>query len=178
MTTINKYKEMKTRLFIMIMAILGMVAIQACSDDDDKKSSDVPASFTEAFSQLYPNVKNVKWELKKNYRVAEFSENNGQVETEVWFDSDAKVAMTANDYGKNLFYIPAVVNSAFEATEYAKAPWTVDDIDYYQRKADAFYVIEVEAANKQDVSLFFDKEGKLIKTVEGQVADITPDSVL
>lgn len=169
---------MKTKLFIMLIAILGLVSLQACSDDDDKKSSDVPASFTEALSQLYPNVKNVKWELKKNYRVAEFSENNGQVETEVWFDSDAKVAMTANDYGKNMFYIPAVVNAAFEATEYAKAPWAVDDIDYYQRKADAFYVIEVEAANKPDVSLFFDKEGVLIKSVEGNVAEITPDSVI
>ena len=41
--------------------------------------------------------------------------------------------------------LPEAVRTAFAATEYAAAPWSVDDVDMLEREGvETVYVIEVE----------------------------------
>lgn len=163
---------MKKNLCIMLIAVAGIFSLASCDDDDNHRlPTPEPTKFTEALKQVFPDAKNVKWETDGAYQVAEFLTKNGQVETEVWFDADAKHVMTANDYGRDLFMIPAAVNAGFEKTVYGAAPWIVDDIDEYIRTADTVYVIEVEAKGEKDVHLFFDPQGNLLK----ESTDYTPD---
>ncbi len=166
---------MKFKFLIGLLAIFGLVSVQACSDDDDDRLDDVSQVFVDALKKLYPTATDVKWENKAPYRVAEFNKNNGQIGTEVWFDINANWKMTELDYGKNLFMLPTVINDAFTQTEYCRAPWNVDDIEEYKRPTDNFFIIEVESPQQGEVSLLFSDDGTLLKTVNGDLDNITPD---
>lgn len=149
----------------------------ACSDNDDDTPdiNNIPAKFTESLSKLYPDVKTAKWEMKGQYRVAEFNQNNNMIETEVWFNANAAKVMVHNNYGENLFLIPTVINDAIVSTKYSAMPWNIDDIDEYVMNSGSFYVIESEATGQPDMHVFIDASGKILKEVSGDIPDITPD---
>lgn len=170
---------MKLKLFYLIIALIGGFTFVSCDDDDDTpKIKDIPQTCLDSFKAKYPEATNVDWERKGNYYVADFHKNNNQVEVDAWFAANGTWVMSDNDYGKDLFMIPPVVNTSFNRTEYRD--WTIDDIDYYEYP-DAtkdFYVIEVKKAGQPDTELYFKPDGTLIKTVPSTNVDITPDTVI
>ena len=84
--------------------------------------------------------------------------------------------MTETDYGKDLFYLPSVVEKSFSEGEYGT--WIVDDIDFYERTDKDFYLIEVEKAGQRDMDLYYSPDGVLIKAVPDSDVEITPDTVI
>ncbi len=166
----------------MTLTAVAVTSLASCSDDDDNNTPNgpyVPQACLEKFAQQYPDAKNVKWEIKAPYFVAEFHSNNNLEETESWYKADGTWAMSETDYGADLFMIPTAVNLAFNQTEYAQ--WPIDDIKYYQYPAgnSDFYLIEVKDTDpKPDMQLYFKPDGTLIKTTPDSGADITPDTVI
>ena len=68
-------------------------SLHSCDNDDDDSIA-VPAALQEAFSSKYPNVKNLKWETKAGYYVADFYDG---YEASAWFTTDGNWHMTETD---------------------------------------------------------------------------------
>jgi len=168
-------KKIKAIFACAVALVVMATSLSACSDDD-KGITDIPKAFIEALKKVEPEAKNVKWEKKGAYRVAEFKKD--MVDCDVWFDTNAAWAMTEKDFGTDFFRVPDnAVNEAFAKGEYGS--WTVDDISYYKQTTAEFYVIEVETAGRPDMDLFYTPAGELIKAVpSATVPDILPDTVI
>lgn len=149
---------MKLKMFFALLAIgLFSFALQSCDDDDDGFAS-APNVIEEAFNQKFNDVHH-KWETRGSYYVAEFKHENHHAEA--WFTPDGKWMMTETDIPYEA--LPQAVKTAFEASEYAA--WKRDDVDRLEREGmETVYVIEVEKG-KDEVDLYFDANGNLIKAV-------------
>ncbi|MCM1293301.1 MAG: PepSY-like domain-containing protein [Bacteroides sp.] len=175
---------MKFKFLSLLIATIGLVSFAACSDDDDDNTIDpanVPTQVLSAFKAKYPNVdiNKVHWETKGQYTVADYDQVGTLEDVEAWFKTSTGTwAMTETDYGKDLFLIPADINKAFAQSEYSY--WTVDEIYLYEYpdNANNFYLFEVEKTGQQDMAVYFDTTGKLIKAVVDNNIDITPDTAL
>ena len=163
---------MKTKLFGLFGALMGLVVLTSCdNDDDDIRVSDVPNAVMNTFEAKFPNVSRAEWENKQGYYVADFWQEG--METHVWIDQKAEWKMTELDFGVNLQLLPEAVRSAFQAGQYGS--WRVDDIDKYERTDRTFYLIEVETKGQQDRDLFFGEDGTLLTDeVDRENNDVTP----
>ncbi len=169
---------MKLKLFYLLIALVGGFTFVSCDDDDDApKLKDIPQACLDSFKAKFPEAKNVDWERKGTYYVAEYDKfNNREVEVSAWFAPDGTWNMTDTDYGKDLFMLPTEINTAFNQSEYSS--WTIDDIDLYEYPDTTkdFYLIEVEKAGQTDMELYFKTDGTLIKAIPDTNTDITPDT--
>jgi hypothetical protein len=90
-----------------------------------------------------------------------------------WFDNGGAWYMTETDIPFSM--LPEAVRTAFDATEYAAAPWQVDDVDMLEREGvETVYVIEVEKhenGRETEVDLYYSADGVLVK----KIADAAPD---
>lgn len=172
---------MRNKFLLLGMALVALVAFQACSDDDDDNNKDTPIppssveqKYVDAFKEKFPtaDASKVKWEKKQNYTVAEFSRMT-DTETEAWFNSSAVWVMTGDDLGKDLFLIPTAVNNGFNQTAYASYP--IDDIKHYTTATLDYYIIEVENGQNPDIQMYFLPDGTLKKTTTDNGAEIYPD---
>ena len=167
---------MKTKFFGMFWAMLAVVVLTGCdNDDDDIRVSDVPKEVMNTFEAKFPNVSRAEWENKLGYYVADFWQEG--METQVWIDSKAAWKMTELDLGVNLQLLPEAVQNAFQSGQYAN--WRVDDIDKYERTDGTFYLIEIETKGEQDRDLFFAPDGSILKDeVDRENNEVTPSTVL
>ena len=55
---------MKTNWYFLLIAILGMVVLQSCEDDDDNGLK-VSEELQKALRERYPEAKNVEWFFAK-----------------------------------------------------------------------------------------------------------------
>ena len=163
---------MKLTLILSILATAAVASFTSCSDDDRGVRS--PDEFDEALAHRFPQAHHVEWENKGPYRVAEFKV--GAVETEAWYTADVHWVMTVRELGKNASALPVPVAGALAASEYAS--WHIDDIDYYERVTDTFYVIDVEKSSLTDTELFFTPDGALIKAVPDRDSEVRPNTPL
>lgn len=151
---------MKLKIYTLLLALSGAWCLQSCDNNDDE-SVNVPVELQNAFSTMYPNIANVKWEAKAGYYVADF--RNGY-DASAWFTQDAKWQMTETDIPYSA--LPQEVKTAFEGSEYTTASgWRIDDVDKLERvNLETVYVIEVENKN-QEVDLYYSEGGVLIKSI-------------
>ena len=148
---------MKLRIYTLLIAFCAAWSLHSCDNDDDDSIA-VPAALQEAFSSKYPNVKNVKWETKAGYYVADFYDG---YEASAWFTTDGNWHMTETDIPYTA--LPDPVKSAFETSEYKT--WKKDDVDKLERQGiETVYVIEVENQN-QEIDLYYSADGVLIKSI-------------
>ena len=117
---------MKLKIYTLLIAFCAAWSLHSCDNDDDESIA-VPAALQEAFSSKYPNVKNVKWETKAGYYVADFYDG---YETSAWFTTDGNWHMTETDIPYTA--LPDPVKSAFEASDYKT--WKRDDVDKLERR--------------------------------------------
>lgn len=148
---------MKLRIYTLLIAFCAAWSLHSFDNDDDDSIA-VPAALQEAFSSKYPNVKNVKWETKAGYYVADFYDG---YEASAWFTTDGNWHMTETDIPYTA--LPDPVKSAFETSEYKT--WKKDDVDKLERQGiETVYVIEVENQN-QEIDLYYSADGVLIKSI-------------
>ena len=71
--------------------------------------------------------------------------------------------------------LPQAIRTAFGGSEYASAPWTVDDVDMLEREGvETIYVIEVEKREngiETEVDIYYSADGVLVK----MLTDAAPD---
>ena len=163
---------MKTKLFGLFGALMGLVVLTSCdNDDDDIRVSDVPNAVMNTFEAKFPNVSRAEWENKQGYYVADFWQEG--METHVWMDKDAQWRMTELDLNTRLDLLPQAVQDAFRNGQYTS--WRVDDIDKYERPGDTFYLIEVETNGQRDRDLYYAADGSLLKDEVDKEKEVTPD---
>lgn len=162
---------MKTTFITAIIMLSATFAFSSCKSDGY-----VPAkNIVNAFKAKYPKAKQVEWEVKNTYQVAEFRE--GLTEAKAWFDNNGNWMMTESDV--SFRSLPAVIRNSFETGEYAK--WKVEDVDKLERAGmETVYIIEVELG-EQEVDLHYLENGTLVKTVmdkenKGYLPETMPES--
>lgn len=153
---------------MVLLAVLGLAASTSCEKEYDLRSVD--RVFTEALLADYPEANWVEWERNRDWYVAEFRGNGGDVK--VWYDRNAQWCMTEYDIRFNGSGFPVAVSEAFEASAYSL--WKIDDVDKYERPGEVFYLIEVEKAGERDRMLFYSENGRLLKDVRDR-NDVLPD---
>lgn len=155
-------KEVKFMILALMAA--GLFVFTSCDDDVDINPDQV---YHEALSVKYPAARNVEWEKKGNYHVADCYVENKDLE--VWFNESAKWTMTETELTRN--DLPTEVTTAFDESEYAT--WRIDDVDMLQYESGkTLYVIEVEQANKE-IDLYFSTTGELVETKDVTNSDDT-----
>lgn len=163
----------KYALFLLAAASLN--AFASCNDDDDRHESNpqwngVSEMVVKTFNEMYPDAKNIEWEVRNGYAVAEFYTASGakgdDENTKAWFDNQlGDWAMTESDVTSA--NIPQAVLAAFGASEYAD--WRIDDIDMVLRNGmELVYVLEVEQGER-DIDLYYSEDGVLVKSIAGSV---------
>ena len=141
----------KKNLFLTLIAC-STVLLSACSEDNSPNTHNgkIPEQVVEAFNSQYPEASNVSWSVENDYAVASFDMPEAKSaeagKNKAWYQIDnAQWAMSDMDIPYNL--LPEAVKTAFEATEYAQAPWRVDnEVDVITRHGydETIYVIETE----------------------------------
>lgn len=155
---------MKLKMYFALLA-LGSISLQSCGDDDNHKNPDLPAALQQAFSEKYPAATRIEWEVKGSYYEAEFTQNNAQ--TSAWFTPEGEWQMTETDLRYDA--LPAKVKTDFENSKYAQ--WRVDDVDQLDRKgSEVIYILDIESG-KQEMDLYYSKDGILIKAVDDTDSD-------
>ena len=172
---------------MLLLAGLGLAAT-SCSDDDKNDTPDpnpsqtvVPEAVLKAFAAKYPDVPAniVKWEVEGNSPVAEYNIKNTFTDVDAWFNTATGAwSMTESHYGEDLFLIPPALNVGFVNSGYSQ--WQNDDIVFYEYPDSHrdVYIFYMEKAGEPDTALYFDVDGKLLKTGPSDNLDITPDTQL
>jgi Protein of unknown function (DUF2874). len=154
------------------LVVLAMTPLAACSDnDDDNLSPD--AELKQALSTKYPAMKVTGWEKVKSWSVAEGRIDG--IDADVWFDVSNQWVMTEYDYGRDIARLPQPVANAIAGGDFRD--WTVDDIDYYERRSESFYRVEMETPGQPDVYLLYMPDGALRGTTAVDT-DVYPHFVL
>lgn len=146
----------------------------------DPDAPSVSAQAQAALLAKYPAASNVRWQTKGGYVVADFSlagtrvgAQHGGSDLSAWFDNGGEWYMTQTDIPFTM--LPEAVRTAFAATEYAAAPWSVDDVDMLEREGvETVYVIEVEKydnGRETEIDLYYSVDGVLVR----KIADAAPD---
>lgn len=151
---------MRKSLIFGAVALLS-VSLWSCSNnDDDLTLKSVPEAVKTSMKQKYPNARNTEWKKRGTYIVSEFALDNVK-DAKAWFRPDGEWYMTESDI---LFEeLPVAVKEAFNVSTYAT--WTVDDVDKIERRnLELIYVLELENG-KQEVELYFNEAGIIVKTV-------------
>lgn len=164
---------------ILMTLLVSALALAGCDKNEDNGSRE-PAVSQQAKAALaakYPSATNVAWQTKGNYVVASFSLPASRAEAgndlAAWFDNGGAWYMTETDIPFTA--LPQAVRTAFNASEYAAAPWTVDDVDMLEREGvETIYVIEAEKREngiETEVNLYYSADGVLVK----MLTDSAPD---
>lgn len=163
---------MKIKIVSLLLALCAAWTFQSC-DNDDNDSVAVPAELQKAFEAKYPHATQVKWETRGNYYKAEFYD--GQ-KAAAWYTTGGVWQLTETDIPKSM--LPEAVQTAFNQSEYASAPWHFDEAKKLDRPGyETVYVMEVEQGNK-DMDLYYTPAGTLIKAVEDVDGDNDDDDFL
>lgn len=168
----------KKNLFLTLIAC-STVLLSACSEDNGPNTHNgkIPEQVVEAFNSQYPEASNVSWSVENDYAVASFDMPEAKSaeagKNKAWYQIDnAQWAMSDMDIPYNL--LPEAVKTAFEATEYAQAPWRVDnEVDVITRHGydETIYVIETE---KHENGV--ETEAELYYTVDGILVNLVIDA--
>ena len=153
----NKNRVEMKKTFLSLVFLLGLSYAWAACDDDDNRYKPSEEIIT-SFNSQFPGVKNVEWEKKNVYQVADFMQDG--VEKEAWFDSAGNLLLTEEDLPYSL--LPATIREWIASSEYAA--WQIDDVDKVIRNGQAtVYVVELESG-KSEVYIYFTETGEWIKT--------------
>ncbi len=166
---------MKNFFYAIITGVMLTMSLAACSNDDNDSNRVEPTAELEtALREKFPTARNVEWEHIGPYYIAEFDDNNHEIEA--WFDSSARWLMSEIDMGRSLLSVPTAVATAFAGGEYST--WQIDEIYYYQRLDRDFYVIEIKNPGQADRELYYNPDGSLIKDVPDMDHPRLPESEL
>nr|WP_302831752.1 PepSY-like domain-containing protein [uncultured Bacteroides sp.] len=149
---------MKTKIQLLAMMFIAVLAFSACSDDDKNDGITVPESISNALKAKYPSATDVDWEKKGVYFVADCWVDGKELD--VWFDANATWQLTEISIAWN--DLPATVQTGFNGSEFAT--WQREDIDMLEYPLQPIqYVIEVKNGNTE-YQLFFSEDGNLMNS--------------
>lgn len=162
-------KIMRNRLLLTAIGA-SAIAFSAVSCETDRHAGNwmVSEAAVRSFDEMYPGAKDIEWEIKGKYAVADFRYTSRGEDKTAWFlNEDGSWGMTETDITYD--QLPQAVRTSFESGEYAS--WRIDDIDMLERAGvEDIYVIEVEGRSETgetEADLYYSADGTLVKEVIG-----------
>lgn len=145
---------MKVKLTILVLMVIGLI-VTGCSKDDNDHTPNM--NVVSAFNARYPDARQVKWDTKAGYHIADFI--NGSSNAEAWYDDSGNWIATETEL--SLKTLPIAVQNSFGFSQYAN--WNIDDVSMLERDLapEPVYIIEAEKGDVE-VKLHYAKEGTLI----------------
>ena len=158
----------KYTFFVSALAVSTCIA-SGCSDDEDGRppvTNPVSAEVQASFAEQFPGARDVEWEVRGTYAVADFSyadsQSGGWVSSTAWY-SQTDGTWLMSEYDLRFERLPEAVKTAFQQSEYAG--WHVDDVDLIRRDGvTLLYVVEVEQGG-QEMDLYYAEDGVLVKAL-------------
>lgn len=158
----------KYTFFVSALAVSTCIAT-GCSDDEDGRppvTNPVSAEVQASFAEQFPGARDVEWEVRGTYAVADFSyadsQSGGWVSSTAWY-SQTDGTWLMSEYDLRFERLPEAVKTAFQQSEYAD--WHVDDVDLIRRDGvTLLYVVEVEQGG-QEMDLYYAEDGVLVKAL-------------
>ena len=158
----------KYTFFVSALAVSTCLAT-GCSDDEDGRppvTNPVSAEVQASFAEQFPGARDVEWEVRGTYAVADFSyadsQSGGWVSSTAWY-SQTDGTWLMSEYDLRFERLPEAVKTAFQQSEYAG--WHVDDVDLIRRDGvTLLYVVEVEQGG-QEMDLYYAEDGVLVKAL-------------
>lgn len=158
----------KYTFFVSALAVSTCIAT-GCSDDEDGRppvTNPVSAEVQASFAEQFPDARDVEWEVRGTYAVADFSyadsQSGGWVSSTAWY-SQTDGTWLMSEYDLRFERLPEAVKTAFQQSEYAG--WHVDDVDLIRRDGvTLLYVVEVEQGG-QEMDLYYAEDGVLVKAL-------------
>lgn len=158
----------KYTFFMSALAVSTCIAT-GCSDDEDGRppvTNPVSAEVQASFAEQFPGARDVEWEVRGTYAVADFSYADSQsgdwVSSTAWY-SQTDGTWLMSEYDLRFERLPEAVKTAFQQSEYAG--WHVDDVDLIRRDGvTLLYVVEVEQGG-QEMDLYYAEDGVLVKAL-------------
>jgi hypothetical protein len=141
-----------------LLGVLVLAGISACAQK--VKTENVPAAVKQSFSKMYPEVKEVKWEMEDKNFEAEFKKNKEELEAvftpEGIFVQSEKELGSTNDLPKEVL---ASLYKEFAGYKFSDVEWI--------ETADKKVQYEVSAEKGElEYDLLYDKNGVLLKKTE------------
>lgn len=147
------------KIFLIPVFALGILLSQGCDKNDDLTTPGGNKEVENTFKTMYSDVKQVEWEKKNEHWIADFWQNNKEMEA--WFHQSGVWYQTETDI--RFEELPEIVRAAFSASDYQS--WHVDDVDMFEHKEQGvFYVLDVEKNNKE-YDLYYSPDGTVIKAI-------------
>ena len=158
---------MKKVIFNVVLVCM-VLGLYSC-DKDESVQDEINPRVQVALQAKYPVAADIKWQVKKEYFVADFKsseiESMNVLDHIAWFDKGGKWYMTETDIPFTA--LPEAVKTVFQSGEYAT--WRVDDVDKIEREgAETVYVIEVEnkvGGIESEIDLYYSPDGVLLKKI-------------
>ena len=160
---------------IFLPTLLGICMLSSCSDDDtlDETNgvpSNVPSNVQQAFNDRFPNVKEVQWDVVKDYHVARFNapikgrSTANSFTTNAWFTQEGQYCQADEDI--EFANLPMAVQDAFNLYKETMYPdWEIDDCELVIREGmSPIFVIEIEKGDlEREISV--SEFGDILKDV-------------
>ncbi len=166
---------MRGKAILVWAALIAALLLASCSKNDDVTSNENEVSETAvkaAFTSQFPTAANVSWGEVDGFKVASFtlksttkSTTSGTHKCSAWYRGNGKWEMTEIEYSSD--QLPDTIRKAYTATEYGDGSWTIVKI-VKLKKADGTerFKFELSKTGKNNVFLYFDATGKLLKVKE------------
>lgn len=138
-------------LRIYIVLLLTVIAIAACSDDDEVNPTQLPQNVVKTFNEMYANVAGVEWERVGGQFKAEFYREEGA--TEVWIESDGTWVRTETDFHQPL---PEKVQNYVQQNY---SDYRIEDVDFVEIPSYAFFDLDLEKGDHYEFHLLIRADG-------------------
>jgi hypothetical protein len=118
----------------------------------------IPAEVTDAFSEKYPNAKEVEWKDKLTAFSAGF--NNDDNHYLASFSNKGEWQSTEQDVEES--ELPEVIKDSYSKTKYAD--WKISKVTKIELPADEVqYRVEIASGDIKKRNLYFNTQGRLLK---------------
>lgn len=147
------------KIFLLPALALSLFLTQGCDKNDDLATPGGNKEVENTFKTMYSDATRVEWEKKSEYWIADFWQNNKEMEA--WFYPSGIWYRTETDI--HFEELPEVVRTTFSTSEYQT--WHVEDVDKFDHKDQGvFYVLDVEKGERE-YDLYYSPDGTIIKAV-------------
>jgi hypothetical protein len=147
---------MKRIILTVILAVSAMTLFSCEKYEDGKPVKSV----REAFAEMYPDARDVKWDMElTGWKVSFETGTPPDVkESEAWYDRNGNWLRTETDLLASA--LPQVVKDALAASEYASAVLDAGDVEFVETPDGNFYQLEV-ILKGLEVKLKVSEDGKI-----------------
>lgn len=144
------------RILTAILSVAVLLTTFACEKYDDGRP---PKVVREHFAQMFPDAKDVEWEVESGYWKVSFETGTGvsRAESEAWYEDGGTWVRTETETSPSS--LPEEIKTILNSSEYASA--MIEDVKFVQTPDGDFYQFELQVAGASIYVNVYD-DGRII----------------